>query len=110
VSHTIDIRPQDLAEARTILATYLPHNAQVWAFGSRASGRAHRGSDLDLAVDAARKLSRDEISALNAAFEDSNLPYTVDVVDLHGIDAAFRAVIDGTPKAEILLIKSNKTS
>jgi predicted nucleotidyltransferase len=101
MSDTLNIRPQDLAEIRTILATYLPPEAHVVVFGSRANGRVHRASDLDLAVDAARPLTFDEMTAINAAFEDSNLPYTVDVVDLHRIDPGFRAVLDRTLKKEI---------
>jgi len=99
MSDTLNIRPQDLAEIRTILATYLPPEAHVFIFGSRANGRVHRASDL--AVDAARQLTLDEICALNTAFDDANLPYTVDVVDLHGIDPRFREVIDRAAKKEI---------
>jgi predicted nucleotidyltransferase len=90
----ICVRPHDLAAVRAILAAHLPADALVWVFGSRANGRARRGSDLDLAVDAGRVLSREEASDLAYAFEESDLPYTVDVVDLRQITPAFRAAID----------------
>jgi predicted nucleotidyltransferase len=94
---SIDIRPHDLAEVRTILATHLPPDARIWVFGSRANGRSRRGSDLDLAVDAGRKLTVAETHALIFAFEDSNLPYTVDVVDLHAVTDTFRTNLQRGP-------------
>ncbi len=96
MSTTIDIRPHDLAAVRTILHAHLPPGATVWAFGSRATFRARRGSDLDLAIDAGRPLTRTESLDLQTAFEDSDLPYTVDVVDMHDISPTFRATIERT--------------
>lgn len=89
----VDIRPQDLDVLRNILKAGLPHHARVFVFGSRANGKARRSSDLDLAVDAERALSPDERAALREAFENSVLPYKVDVVDMHSIDAGFRALV-----------------
>lgn len=62
-------------------------------FGSRAGGRARRTSDLDLAIDAGRRLTLDEIARLAGAFRDSDLPYRVDLVDWRGIDNRFRRLI-----------------
>jgi uncharacterized protein len=76
-----------------ILAANLPAGVGVWVFGSRATGRARRYSDLDLAVDAGRPLTLDETAELNEAFQESDLPYRVDLVDWHGIGAAFRQAI-----------------
>jgi predicted nucleotidyltransferase len=101
---TIDIRPHDLETVRAILATHLPPNAQVWVFGSRANGRARRASDLDLAVDAGRTLTTAETLALTFAFEDSNLPYTVDVVDMRAITDAFRANLQRGAMAPLLAL------
>jgi predicted nucleotidyltransferase len=62
-------------------------------FGSRATGRARRYSDLDLAIDASRRLTLAEIARLNEAFSDSDLPYRVDLVDWHDIDDRWRQII-----------------
>ena len=62
-------------------------------FGSRATGRARRYSDLDLAIDAGRPLALDEIAGLTEAFSDSDLPYKVDLADWHNIDARCRQTI-----------------
>ena len=89
----IDLSPEHQRLVLALLAEQLPPSAQVWVFGSRATGRARRYSDLDLAIDAGRPLTVDETAYLREAFEESDLPYTVDVVDWHAISAPFRRII-----------------
>lgn len=62
-------------------------------FGSRATGRAKEYSDLDLAIDAGRPLTLDELAVLTEAFSDSDLPYKVDFVDWQSIDDHWRQLI-----------------
>ena len=76
-----------------ILHANLPQSTQIWVFGSRATGRARRYSDLDLAIDAGRPLTLDEIAGLAEAFSDSDLPYKVDLIDWHEIDDCWRQMI-----------------
>ena len=76
-----------------ILRANFSGGAKTWVFGSRATGRARRYSDLDLAVDAGRKLTLDETAILAEAFSESDLPCRVDVVDWHNIDDGFRRMI-----------------
>jgi predicted nucleotidyltransferase len=76
-----------------ILRAHLPQNTKVWVFGSRATGRARPYSDLDLAIDAGRRLTLDETARLAEAFSDSDLPYRVDLVDWHDIDDRWRRTI-----------------
>ncbi len=73
-----------------ILRAYLPQSAKIWAFGSRATGRARRYSDLDLVIDAGRLLTLDEFAKLGEVFSDSDLPYRVDLVDWHDIGDRWR--------------------
>jgi len=89
----IDMTPEHRRLVVGILRVHLPAGAAVWVFGSRATGRARRYSDLDLAVDAGRPLSLDETGALAEAFSDSDLPYRVDIVDWQMISEAFRRLI-----------------
>ena len=77
----------------SILDTKLPRNAKVWVFGSRATGRARSYSDLDLAIDAGRRLNLDDLAGLTEALSDSDLPHRVDIVDWHGIDDRWRQTI-----------------
>jgi predicted nucleotidyltransferase len=76
-----------------IIRANLPQGTKAWVFGSRATGRARRYSDLDLALDAGRRLTLDKIARLTEAFSDSDLPYTVDLVDWRNIDERWRQII-----------------
>jgi predicted nucleotidyltransferase len=77
-----------------ILRANLPPAVKVWVFGSRATGRARRYSDLDLAIDAGRPLTLDETASLADAFSESDLTCRVDVVDWHAIDDRFQRIIE----------------
>ena len=89
----LDLSPEHRRIVRRILSEALPPDSKVWVFGSRATGKARRYSDLDLAIDAGRALTLDETGILREAFEESDLPYKVDIVDWHAIGDGFRAVI-----------------
>ena len=95
MSQAIDLRPQDLKIIREILNARLPPEARVHVFGSRATGKARKASDLDLAIDAGRPLTRREMAGLADAFDQSDLFCSVDMVDLNDVGAAFRAIIEG---------------
>ena len=81
-----------------IVRANLPQSTKAWVFGSRATGRARRYSDLDLAIDAGRRLTLDEIARLTDAFSDSDLPYKVDLVDWRDIDDRWQQIIAAEPK------------
>ena len=89
----IDIRPDHLRIVREVLQRHLPAGVKVWVFGSRASWATKDSSDLDLALDGDAPIPRRRLSALEAAFVDSDLPYTVDVVDLKRIGERFRRIV-----------------
>ena len=89
----VSLLPKHRRLVRDILAEHLPPEARVWVFGSRATGRAWRYSDLDLAIDAGRRLTLDETAILREAFSESDLPYRVDVVDWQSVDEHFRGII-----------------
>jgi len=90
---TIALAAEEQRILRAILRTHLPQSATVWVFGSRATGRAGRFSDLDLAIDAGRPLSVDETASLREAFTESDLPFRVDLLDWQSVDAGFRQAI-----------------
>ncbi|MBW4091742.1 MAG: nucleotidyltransferase domain-containing protein [Proteobacteria bacterium] len=62
-------------------------------FGSRATGRAGRFSDLDLAIDAGRALTSDETARRAEACTESDLPFRVDLLDWYAVDARFRKIV-----------------
>ena len=91
----VDIRPDHLEIVQGILREHLPVDVKVWVFGSRANWTTKDSSDLDLALDGESKLSHKLLGTLKGAFEDSTLPYTVDVVDLNAVSAtAFRQIVE----------------
>lgn len=90
----LDIEAGHLAQVRAILAAHLPAGVVVRVFGSRARGGAKRFSDLDLALEGAAVLDPALIGVLAAAFEESDLPWRVDLVDLHALSPGFRAAIE----------------
>ena len=91
---TLQLTSPHLQEVVAILRKNLPVGAKAWAFGSRISNKVHRGSDLDLAIDANRKLTIEEVIALEVAFEESDLPFRVDIVDLNQVTPTFKEIIE----------------
>lgn len=88
----VDIQPEHWELVRGILQKHVPQYA-VWAFGSRATHRAKRYSDLDLAVITAEPLSLAVLADLRDDFSESDLPWRVEVVDWASTSEAFRKII-----------------
>ena len=89
----INVSPGHLETIKKILAAYAG-DCEVRAFGSRINGTARDHSDLDLAVIASDKIQRRAKMLLKEAFEESDLPFRVDVVDYKAVSDEFRAIID----------------
>lgn len=89
----INLTDEQLKLVQIILRKYLSPHAKVLLFGSRATGSAKPYSDIDLAIDAGAPLSLDQLAKLADSFENSALPYKVDIVDWHAIDDEFREII-----------------
>jgi len=88
----IDVRADHLKIVQDILQTFVPER-EVWAFGSRAKWLAKEYSDLDLCIVGETPLSFRTKGLLEEAFQDSDLPYKVDVVDWAGTSASFREIV-----------------
>ena len=88
---TLDLRPEWLGMIRQILAVHLPET-EVLAYGSRVSGAAHEGSDLDLVARNPYnpKLPIHNLGKVRDAFSESNLPILVDILDWAQIPDSFR--------------------
>lgn len=79
---------------RQLLAAHVPQ-AEVWAYGSRVTGGAHEGSDLDLVVRLAPDSATTEgLINLRLALEESRLPMLVDIHDWARLPASFHANIE----------------
>ena len=90
----IDIRADHLRIVQDVLARHLPDGVKVWVFGSRATWATKDSSDLDLALEGKGEIPARSLSALETAFEDSDLPFEVDVVDLKRIHERFRGIVE----------------
>lgn len=88
----IDLRDGHLHIVMSILSDVIP-GVEVRAFGSRVLGTAKRSSDLDLVVVGASRLDWKTMARLKAAFEESDLPFRVDLLDWYAIPEYFRATI-----------------
>ncbi|NBY18230.1 MAG: nucleotidyltransferase domain-containing protein, partial [Betaproteobacteria bacterium] len=89
----IDISPECWQIVSDLVQRFLPEH-QVWAFGSRATWTAKPFSDLDLVVSGDEPLSLMQIAELREAFQESALPFKVDILDGHAVSPTFRAVIN----------------
>ena len=88
----VELRWQALVD--DILRQHAPRPCRVWAFGFRVRGRARRFSDLDLAFDAGRPLTLRDTAVLADAFDESDLPWRVDIVDLVTCSETFKREIE----------------
>ena len=61
----------------------------IWLFGSRARKTNKPGADFDIALDAGRVLTTEEMFAIKEAIEESSLPVFVDIVDIRNVSPDF---------------------
>ncbi len=92
----LEVSREELKIICDILQQYVPETA-VWAFGSRVKGTARKYSDLDLVVIGKEKMGISKLGRLQEAFQESELPFRVDVLDWHTLSPEFRRVIKAGP-------------
>lgn len=83
------LQPNELSIVQDILSRHIPQHI-VLVYGSRVQGRAKQFSDLDLAVCGSQPLSFSERANLEEAFSESDLPFTVDIIDWCDLDNSFK--------------------
>ena len=93
---SIDLDQKLLDKILGILWSFLPdENTNFYIFGSRAKGTAKKFSDIDIAIDLSGKKINNFIKIkLETAFEDSTIPYKVDIIDLNNISEDFKKCIE----------------
>ncbi|MEO6718294.1 MAG: nucleotidyltransferase domain-containing protein [Novosphingobium sp.] len=90
----ISLKEAEAREVRAILARHLPSNVRVFVFGSRAGGRVKPWSDLDLLLDGDSRLEFGVLARLAEDFDNSRLPWKVDIVDRAAISPEFGRIVD----------------
>lgn len=92
---TMLLRPKDRESLLRIFSSAgVP--LEVWAYGSRVTGTAHSGSDLDLAVRSpdGQPLPRAVLNDLIEKIRESNIPILVDLRDWALLPESFRKNIE----------------
>lgn len=79
---------------KSIITKYLSEY-DLYLFGSRAKGTAREYSDIDLAISS-KELNSLIKSQIEIDFENSLIPWKIDVVDLNNIDDNFKSLIENT--------------
>lgn len=88
----LDLAPEHLRLIQRMLAARVP-GREVRAFGSRVRGRAKPTADLDLVVMGEERIPDLVQAELRADFEESDLPFRVDVLSWRETPPGLREVI-----------------
>ncbi len=98
----IDIDTGERTTIQMLLRRYLP-DVTVWAYGSRVRWNARPQSDLDLVAFAPPE-QRGAVLKLREAFEESSLPFSVDLLIWDDLPESFHRNIE----AEYMVLQSAK--
>ncbi len=109
MTNGLALTPGELAELHSLLAAHLPDDVRVGIFGSRAglpaSAAPKPWSDLDLVLEGPAALPLSLLATLAEAFDESPLPWKVDLVDRLGVSDAFGQIIDATARPLPAVVK-----
>ena len=101
----IDITADQRKTLLALLKRHLP-NTTAWVYGSRVKWTARPQSDLDLVVFATPEPKR-QVSELREAFEESNLPFRIDLFIWDAVPEQFRKQIEAE---HVVLVVEEKQS
>lgn len=87
------LNPEYKRELLRALEYHFP-GAKIYLFGSRATGKAHSRSDIDLAIDQGKRIPINEITRALITIEYLDIPYRVDLVDMHSAPAELLIYIE----------------
>lgn len=78
-----------------LVREHLP-DVEVWAYGSRVSGLAHEGSDLDLVLrgPGLEDIPADQLLDFEEAVRESTIPFLVEARDWARLPQRFHRVIE----------------
>lgn len=84
-----------LTEAQLkLVKSFFSKDCQVKLFGSRVAGNFRALSDLDICI--LSTVSRADIAKIRELFDESSLPFTVDIVVYSDCDESFKKIINET--------------
>ena len=91
IAPSIDITTEQRKTILALLERHLP-DTEAWMYGSRIKWTSSPQSDLDMVVLSTPEQARG-VSSLREAFEDSNLPFRVDLFVWNDVPDSFRSQI-----------------
>ena len=100
----IELAPGQLRAVLRLIRDCLP-DTEVWAYGSRVKRTSRPSSDLDLVAFAAPRQRR-HVADLRETFEESDLPFRVDVLVWDEAPESIRAEI----RRERIVLTSSRTA
>ena len=91
----LHLSPRHREKLTALLREHLP-GVEVWAYGSRVSGRSHDGSDLDLVLrgPGLRAVPLEQLGDFTEAVRESTLPFLVEARDWTRLPARFHAAVE----------------
>jgi len=76
---------------KQIVNKYLPSDLyEVFIFGSRATDKNRRFSDIDLGIKGPKSLTPKEYILIKGELDDSDIPYRIDLVDFTKVSDNFK--------------------
>jgi type I restriction enzyme S subunit len=88
----LDVSEKNISIIKDVFRRLVPA-CEVRAYGSRVNGASHVGSDLDIVVIGKEPLDWKVMAKLRGEFEESNLPFSVDVLDWNTLPENFKDTI-----------------
>ncbi len=93
MTHIKGMTPDQIATILKIIHLRLP-KVTVYAYGSRVNGKPRKYSDLDIALDDGRKIGLSVILQLKESLSETNIPFSIDIIDYHSIGPTFKRIVD----------------
>lgn len=95
----MNIKSREMTQIQKILREFLDSKTvRVYVFGSRAGNRARPESDLDILLRGTSEIPYSTLTQLKEAFEESDIPYKIDVLDYFSVSDRFRKKIESQKK------------
>ena len=91
----LHLQPKHRQVLEALLREHLP-DVEVWAYGSRVSGKSHDGSDLDLVLrgPGLKEIPIGQLGDFEEAVRESTIPFLVEARDWTRLPERFHREIE----------------
>ena len=104
----LHLQPKHREVLEALLRKHLP-DVEVWAYGSRVSGKSHDGSDLDLVLrgPGLKEIPIGQLGDFEEAVQESNIPFLVEARDWARLPTRFHGEIE---RDHVVLLKGRNST